>query len=113
MKAPLLALSLALSLSAAIAQQTVNAHSAHGVDEPAAMTIVRDTVPLLTTKDLGFEVGQLDTSWNSLTEDDIALIETDGDFYVMSATNPESGSAIFFLIGINGQILDVNNSNDF
>jgi len=96
-----------------IAQHTVYAHSTHAVGETTAITIVQRAIPQLTTKDFGFEVGRLDMSWNSITEGDVTMVETDGDFYIMSATNPESKAAIFFLIGINGQVLEVKDSNDF
>ena len=107
------ALFMSIALIASIAQHTVNAHSTHGVDESMAVSIVHDAVSKLTTKDFGFEVGQLDASWNSITESDVSMVETDGDFYIMRATNPESKAAIFFLIGINGEILEVKDSNNF
>ena len=104
---------MAIALIAGVAQQAVNAHSTHGVDETAAIAIVYDAVPQLTAKDFGFEVGQLDASWKSIAETDVSMVETDGDFFIMRATHPESKAAIFFLIGINGQVIEVKDSNDF
>lgn len=103
----------AIALVVSVAQHTVYAHTTHGVDEGTAIAIVYDAVPQLIAKDLGFEVGQLDESWVSITENDVTMVETDGDFYVMQATNTETYATIFFLIGINGQVLEVKNSNDF
>jgi len=103
----------ALVLGASIAQNSVYAHTTHGVDEDKAIAIVYDALPQLTTKDFGFEVGQLDKSWNSIADSVVTMVETDGDFYVMQATNTETDATIFFLIGINGKVLDVKNSNDF
>jgi len=107
------AIILAIALIVAMSYQSVSAHSNHGVDEPTAIAIVLEAVPQFTTKDAGFEIGQLVSSWNAITESDISVVETDGDFYVMQASNPESKTTIFLLIGINGSILDAKFSNDF
>jgi hypothetical protein len=104
---------VAIALIASIALHTVNAHSTHAVDESTAIAIVHEAVPKLTTEDLGFEVGRLDANWNSMAESDVSMVETDGDFYIMRAINPGSKETIFFLIGINGQILEVKDSNNF
>jgi methionine-rich copper-binding protein CopC len=104
---------MAIALMTGVIQHTVYAHSTHAVDEPTAISIVQSAIPQLITKDFGFEVGQLDASWKSITEKDVTMVETDGDFYIMSATNPESKAAIFFLIGINGQVMEVTNNNNF
>jgi hypothetical protein len=104
---------MAIALMAVVAQHTVSAHTSHGIDEATAVTIVHEAVPQLTTKDFGFEVGQLDESWNSIAESDIAMVETDGDFYIMQAINSESKVTIFILIGINGQVLEVKDTNSF
>lgn len=104
---------MAMALMVAVTHHTVSAHTSHGVDEDTAITIVQDTVPQLVVKDFGFEVGQLDESWNLMAESHVSVVETDGDFYIMQATNPESEETIFFLIGINGQVLEAKHSNDF
>ncbi|MFT6301839.1 MAG: hypothetical protein ACI9XK_002012 [Granulosicoccus sp.] len=104
---------MAMALMAVVAQHTVSAHTTHGVDEATAITIVHESVPQLIAKDFGYEVGQLDESWNSVAESDVSMVETDGDFYIMQATNSESKATIFFLIGINGQVLEVKDSNNF
>lgn len=109
MRALLLTAILAFSLNSPL----VFAHGSHGVDSAEAISIVYASVPKLADKDYGFEVGQLPKSWKSLTRNDVAVVETDGDFYVMSATNSESKSVIYLLIGINGRILGVKNTNDF
>lgn len=109
MKATVLAIALVFS----IAQHTVLAHTSHGVDEATAITIVYEAVPQMTEENLGFDVGQLEKSWNSIAESDLSMVETDGNFYVMQATDAETIATIFFLIGINGKVLEVKNSNDF
>ena len=90
-----------------------SAHSTHCVDESTAIQIVLAAIPQLTTRDFGFQVGQLDASWNPMDESNIAMVETDGDFFIMSARNAQSTTTIYFLIGINGQVLEVKDSNDF
>lgn len=103
----------AMALSASIAQHSVYAHTSHGIDEDTAAATVYKMVPQLTTKDFGYEVGQLNESWNSIAESDVSMVETDGDFYVMQAVHPKSKAVIFFLIGINGQVLEVKENNSF
>jgi hypothetical protein len=104
---------ITIALMTGVIQHTAYAHSTHGMDEDTAITTAHETIPKLITEDFGFEVGQLDASWSSITEGDVSIVETDGDFYIMSATNPESKKVIFLLIGINGKILEVKDSNDF
>lgn len=104
---------IAIALAALLFQSAAFGHASHGVDKKEAITIVHESVPKLADKDYGFEVGQLDASWKSLSASDVAVIETDGDFYVMSATNSETKAVIYLLIGINGRILEVKNTNEF
>lgn len=104
---------LALGLLTTSMQQNVHAHSSHGVDEDTAIKIVYEAVTQFTAADSEFEVGQLEETWNSISESDVEVVETDGDFYVMRATNSETQASIYFLIGINGKILEVKNTNDF
>lgn len=103
-----------LALCSTIFCSNVAAHSEHGViSGQAAVNIVGKSLPQMTFKTFGFEVGKLDASWKSLTSADLAVVRVEDSFYVVSANNNQTTSMIYFKIANNGQVMDVTHNNDF
>ncbi|APE06164.1 MAG: hypothetical protein CL600_06055 [Alteromonas sp.] len=90
------------------------AHGEHGViSGQNAISITAKYVKQMTFKDFGFEVGKLDESWKGLPSEKFSIVSVEEEFYVVSASNSEAAKQIFFKIANNGQLLDVNATNDF
>jgi hypothetical protein len=103
-----------LALCSAIFCSNVTAHSAHGdISGQAAINIVSKSLPQMTFKEFGFEVGKLDASWKLLTSSDMSVVSVKDSFYVVSANNTETGGSIYFQIANNGQVMAVNHKNNF
>jgi hypothetical protein len=103
-----------LMLCSALFCSNVAAHSSHGViSGQAAINIVSKSLPQMTFKEFGFEVGKLDASWKLLTSSDISVISVQETFYIVSANNNEKENRIYFKIANNGQVMGVTHKNDF
>lgn len=103
-----------LALCSTILCSNVAAHSDHGViSAQAAINIVSKSLPQMTFKEFGFEVGKLDASWKSLTSADLSVVSVEDSFYVVSANNTETDGMIYFQIANNGQVMDVTHINNF
>jgi hypothetical protein len=104
---------ITLSCSVFISGQVL-AHGDHGtISGQSAISIVTKSVKQLTFKDFGFEVGQLDNSWNDISAEHVSVISIEDDFYIVSATNNTTQKKVFFKIANNGQVLDVKHQKDF
>lgn len=103
-----------LTLCSAMICSNVSAHSDHGIiSGQAAINIANKSLPQMTFKEFGFEVGKLDTSWKLLTAKDLSVVSVEDSFYVVSANNKETQSTIYFKIANNGQVMDITHKNDF
>lgn len=103
-----------LALCSTIFCSNVAAHSDHGViSGQAAINIVSKSLPQMTFKEFGFEVGKLGASWKLLTSSDMSVVSVEDSFYIVSANNTETESTIYFQIANNGQVMDVTHKNNF
>lgn len=90
------------------------AHSDHGaISEQSAIQIASKTVKQMTFKDMGYQAGQLDAGWKSVSSEDIEVVDIRDGFYVVSATNKEAKKSVYFKIGANGQVLQARDTNSF
>ena len=97
-----------LAVCSTIFCSNVAAHSDHGV-----INIVSKSLPQMTFKEFGFEVGKLGASWKLLTSSDMSVVSVEDSFYIVSANNTETESTIYFQIANNGQVMDVTHKNNF
>lgn len=101
-------------LLSALGSCYTNAHSDHGaISSEVALEIAGKSVQQLIFKDQGFEVGKLDSSWKSVGDSDLSLLDAEADFFVISVKNASSKEVIYFQISTSGQVLDVANTNRF
>ena len=105
MKALLLSALLTLSAFSGTAQ----AHGDHGMlDERGAMGLAARVVQKMTIRDYGFTAGQLDSSWQSISKDQVVLKETGPGFYVVEITKVGSEEKVYVKVLENGDISDVS-----
>ena len=99
-------------LIACIGQGLVFAHESHDViSSETALSIANKSVKQLTFKDLGFEIGKLDSSWKSLTDSNFSVIKVLDKTFIVSATNDTNKEVIYFEITKNGRVLSVKETN--
>ena len=102
-----------ISTALIIASSVAFAHKNHGViSSETALNIANKAVKQLTFRDLGFEVGKLDASWNLLTDTNFSVIRALDKTFIISATNTTSKNVIYFEIANNGEVLGVKESNE-
>ena len=95
-------------LIAFIRPNVIFAHANHDViSSETALTIANKSIKQLTFKDLGFEVGKLDTSWTLLTDANFSVKEVLEATFIISATNTSKSEVIYFEIANNGTVLSV------
>ncbi|GAC20680.1 DUF6488 family protein [Paraglaciecola arctica] len=100
-----------LLLIAYIGQGAAIAHQDHNeITSETALGIANKFVQQLTFKDFGYEVGQLNESWKSLTEANFSVIEVLEKSFIVSAANSSTNTVIYFEIAKNGSVLSVNAS---
>jgi len=105
MKALLLTAALTLSAFSG----TTYAHGDHGVlDERGAMGLAARVVQKMTLRDYGYTAGQLDTSWQSISKDQVVLKESGPGFYVVEITKVGSEEKVYVKVLENGDISDVS-----
>lgn len=103
-----------IMLLSALGSCYTNAHSDHGtIGSDVALEIAGKSVQQLVFKDQGFEVGKLDSSWKSVGDSDLSVLDSKDDYFVISVENDSSKEVIYFQISNNGQVLDVANTNRF
>lgn len=103
-----------LALCSVITCSNAFAHSDHGIiSGQAALNIVNKSIPKMTFKEFGFEVGKLDNSWKAVSSEDLSVVSVEDSFFVVGATNKEIGNTIYFKIATDGQVLDITNKNEF
>lgn len=97
-----------LFLVACIWQSAAFAHQGHNeISSETALIIASKSVQQLTFKDFGYEVGQLNESWKSLTEASFSVIEVLEKSFIVSAENSSTNKVIYFEIAKNGRVLSV------
>lgn len=90
------------------------AHNDHGtISEDAAVQIANKTVKQMTFKDMGFQAGQLDSGWKSVPIENIDVVDSKDDFYVVSVTNNSSQETVYLKIGMKGRVIEASGTNDF
>ena len=90
------------------------AHSDHGViDSETALEITDKSINQMMFKDMGFEVGKLDSTWKGLQRSNFSVVETNSEYFLISVKNPTTNQVIYFKISTNGQVLDVTNTKPF
>ncbi|WP_276783277.1 DUF6488 family protein [Thalassolituus oleivorans] len=105
MKALLLTAALTLSAFSG----TTYAHGDHGVlDERGAMGLAARVVQKMTLRDYGYTAGQLDSSWQSISKDQVVLKESGPGFYVVEITKVGSEEKVYVKVLENGDISDVS-----
>ncbi|WP_434951381.1 DUF6488 family protein [Shewanella sp. HL-SH4] len=89
-------------------------HSRHShMNDEKVKGITITTIQKLTFKDLGYEVGKLPSSWESISTADVNIVSTHGGSYVVSATNSQTKKTIFFKIEEDGEVVAISESNGF
>lgn len=95
-------------LSLAFCQGAI-AHSEHSaISEGAALSIAKRAVNKLSFKDLGYNVGKLPKQWSQLKDSDFTLLESKGNYYLVSAAQTDTGKIIYLKITTSGQVVSVN-----
>jgi hypothetical protein len=90
------------------------AHDDHGViSGQKALNIAFKAINKMTFKDLGFEVGKLDSSWKALDKSQFSIISVEATFFIVSAKNTTNDEKIYFKIANNGQILGAKLNSAF
>jgi hypothetical protein len=98
---------------ASIASTVAFAHQNHdAISRETALNIANKAVKQLTFRDLGFEVGKHDSSWNLLTDTNFSVIRALDETFIISATNTTSKNVIYFEIAKNGKVLGVKDNNE-
>lgn len=92
----------------------VMAHNDHGaINEDAAIQIANRTVKKMTFKDMGFQAGQLDSGWKSVSIENIDVVDSRDGFYVVSVSHQNTQEMVYFKIGLRGRVLEARNTNEF
>jgi len=95
-------------LSLALCQGAI-AHSEHSmISEGAALSIAKRAVSKLSFKDLGYNVGKLSKQWSLLKDTDFTLLDSKGNYFLVSATQTDIGKIIYLKITTSGQLISVN-----
>jgi len=88
------------------------AHEGHEtISSETAIKIANKSVKQLTFKDLGYEIGKLDTSWKSLTDTDFSMVQVLEKTFLVSATNTTNNNVIYLEIAKNGKVLYVKDTS--
>jgi hypothetical protein len=98
-----------LTLIIALFSCTVFAHSEHAqISAQQAIKLAVKSANKMTFKDVGFEVGKLDSSWKNVTESNTAIESVDTGYFIVKANNTTLNTIIYFKITLEGQVLDVS-----
>ena len=90
------------------------AHDDHGsISEDAAVQIANKTVKQMTFKNMGFQAGQLDSGWKSVSIENIDVVDSRDGFYVVRVTNKSAQETVYLKIGMKGNVIEAKGTNDF
>ena len=91
-----------------IKQGAVYAHQGHNeISSKDAIYIASKSVKQLTFKDLGYDVGKLESSWKSLNDSNFNVLKVLETTFIISATNSSNGQVIYFEIAKNGKVMGI------
>jgi hypothetical protein len=103
-----------LLLTLTIPASVLMAHDDHGaISEDSAVQIANKTVKQMTFRDMGFQAGQLDSGWKSVSIENIDVVDSRDGFYVVRVTNKSAQETVYLKIGMKGNVIEATGTNDF
>lgn len=86
----------------------VMAHSDHAaINEQTVIQVASKAVQQMTFKDMGYEVGKLDSSWKAVQVSDIEVVDMKDGFYLLRLIHSETKKSLSLKIAFSGQELAV------
>jgi len=83
------------------------------MNEKKVISITIKTIHKMTFKDLGYEAGKLPSSWESINNADVNIVNFHEGSYVVSATNSQVKQTLYFRIDDDGDVIAVSENNGF
>ncbi|MGI2146889.1 MULTISPECIES: DUF6488 family protein [Alteromonadales] len=83
------------------------------MNEKKVISITIKTINKMTFKDLGYEAGKLPSSWETINNADVNIVNVHEGSYVVSATNSQVKQTLYFRIDDDGDVVAVSENKGF